>query len=225
MQDDPGTGAAAGPVERRDDHFMERHAAFLRRIREGPVGLLFIGDSITRRWAEVPHLWARYFARYAAANFGVGSDTTQSCLWRLLHGELDGIDPRGVVLLIGTNDLPTRPAGDVAGSIHSIVDVVHDRLPNAVVILMAVFPRGPQREPHPPASEPSYARPIKALNDELSREAARGYVHLLDIGARMLGPDGEIDAALMADRLHLVEPGYVTWAEALEPLLRSIFGE
>ena len=72
---------------------MERHEAFLQRAREGPVGLLFLGDSITEGWAGAPGVWDHYYAKWNAANFGVAGDKTQHLLWRITHGELDALDP------------------------------------------------------------------------------------------------------------------------------------
>jgi hypothetical protein len=45
------------------------------------------------------------FHGWNAADFGCGGDTTANILWRLERGELDGVNPRVIVLLAGTNDL------------------------------------------------------------------------------------------------------------------------
>jgi hypothetical protein len=68
------------PKQRTDENYQERHKSFLARATEGPIDLLFLGDSIIRRWEEVPELWARYYSKRRAANFGIGGDTIQS-LW------------------------------------------------------------------------------------------------------------------------------------------------
>src|SRR5438445_777659 len=42
-----------------------------------------------------------------AVNFGIGSDGIQHILWRVGHGELDGIKPKVVVLMAGINNTNT----------------------------------------------------------------------------------------------------------------------
>lgn len=48
------------PTERLDDHFVERHTTFLNLIKERPINLLFLGDSITRRWVDMLDLWVAF---------------------------------------------------------------------------------------------------------------------------------------------------------------------
>jgi len=200
------------PVERTDDHFRERHAAFLRRVHDGPIDLLFLGDSITRRWAEVPALWERHYARRNAANFGVGSDTTGSLLWRLLNGEISGIAPLAAVLLIGTNDVGTLPAAAIVDGVREILRVMREKLPRTRVLLLAVFPRSDGMDT------------VREVNAGLAALDDGAMVRFLDMGSEFLRTDGSLDAALMPDGIHLVEPGYVKWAAAMEPLLASLLG-
>ena len=80
--------------------------------------MYFVGDSITRRWGATDYLdflahWKQSFHGWNAANFGWGADSTQHMLWRLQNGELDGVNPKAIVVLAGTNNVgrtPTRPA-------------------------------------------------------------------------------------------------------------------
>src|SRR6187402_3337273 len=72
----------------------KRHDGFLARIKQGPVGLLFLGDSITDGWpGRSKETWTK-FAPYQPANFGIGGERTEDVLWRITNGELDGIDPK-----------------------------------------------------------------------------------------------------------------------------------
>ncbi len=206
----PGAPPASRPEERTDEHFRERHAAFLKRIAEGPIDLLFLGDSIMRRWAEVPGLWEAHYGRRGAVNFGVGSDTTQGLLWRLLNGEADGVSPRVAVLLIGTNNMPTHSAAEIVEAIREIVRVLGEKMPRAQILLLAILPRR------------DFMEKVRAVNAGLSSLDDGHRVRTLDIGPFFLDPGGEVDPALMPDGLHLVEPGYVIWARRMEPLLSEM---
>ncbi|MFZ6029018.1 MAG: GDSL-type esterase/lipase family protein [Chloroflexota bacterium] len=207
------------PAQRTDEHALERHATFLKRIQEAPIDLLFLGDSITRRWAEVPHLWERYFAVYRPANFGVGGDATQNLLWRIQHGELDGIHPRVIVLLIGTNNAPTHNGQEVAAAVYKIVAVIRARLPQTRLLLMAIFPRGPQTPECANGDNPFYMDVIRVANTELAKLDDGETIRFLDIGASFIGADGELVSAYMPDGLHLVEAGYLVWGDAMKGLL------
>ncbi|MBN1428197.1 MAG: GDSL family lipase [Anaerolineae bacterium] len=213
---------ASTPAERTDEHFIERHATFLRRIKDGPIGVLFLGDSITRRWVEAPELWEHYFGDYQPANFGVGGDAIQNLLWRILNGEIDGIHPRVIVLLIGTNNVPTHTGAEIAAAVGKVVDTLQEKLPETRILLVAIFPRGPQNRDDANADNPYYMDVVNAANSELVKLDNGDTIRVLDIGSSLIGPDGNIIAELMPDQLHLVEPGYKVWAEAMKGLLQDM---
>src|SRR5688500_7825073 len=89
----------------RDAAWLKRHEAFVAEAKKGDVDLLLLGDSITEAWRGQKALWAERFAPLKAANFGMSGDCTQHVLWRLRNGALDGLKPKAVMLLIGTNNL------------------------------------------------------------------------------------------------------------------------
>jgi len=228
MASDPGNCRpdASAPIQRTDEHAVERHAAFLRRTSEGPVDLLFLGDSITRRWADVPELWEKYYGKYKAANFGVGSDTTHNMLWRIQNGELENISPRVLVLLIGTNNVPIHTGAEIAAAIRKIVDVSRAGLPRTKILLNAIFPRGPQKRPEGPSGpSPYYMDVVTEANREISKIHDGRTVFFLDCGKAFIGSDGEIAAACMPDQIHLVREGFIVWAESMRPLMEKMMND
>src|ERR1700683_5522093 len=95
-----------GQIEAR---FLRLHQEFLRRGAQGKIGVLFLGDSITELWNTTGRdVWARFYFNLYPANFGISGDQTQNVLWRIENGELDNINPKVVVLLIGTNNIGDR---------------------------------------------------------------------------------------------------------------------
>ena len=94
--------------EPRDPNWVKRHDGFVEIAKAGNVDVLFIGDSITDAWRrpspDGKAVWDANFAPLRAANFGISGDRTQHLLWRLQNGELDGIKPKAVVMMIGTNN-------------------------------------------------------------------------------------------------------------------------
>ena len=98
------------PVFRTDANSLVAHSQLLAKAKQGGIDVYFEGDSITRRWGAIdyPDLlanWKQNFFGWNAADFGWGADRTQNILWRLENGELDGVNPKVVVLLAGTNNL------------------------------------------------------------------------------------------------------------------------
>lgn len=210
------------PVAREDEHFIERHTTFLRQIKENPIDILFLGDSITRRWSEVPHLWTNYFGSFHPANFGVGGDRVENLRWRIENGEIEGIQPKVVVLLIGTNNVFDNTSEEISDSIHQIVATLLARLPETRIILNAIFPRGPQVRENPDCGTPWCMDVINATNKLLAYPANHEAMYFLDMGTSLLKPDGEIDANLMPDKTHLIEPGYRIWGDALSGILKEV---
>ena len=213
---------ASLPTWRDDEHFIERHDTFLKWIMERPIDLLFLGDSITRRWVDVRPLWEHYFAIYQPANFGVGGDAVQNLLWQIQNGQLDGFEPRVIVLLIGANNVPTNTGEEIASAINKVIDIIQKKLPDTQIILLAIFPRGPQTPDKGNKENPYYMDIVNIANAELAKLGNEDNIHFLDFGSQFIGPDGEIDTDLMPDQLHIIEPGFKIWGEAMKDLLAEL---
>jgi beta-glucosidase len=213
--------AAAIAVERTDEHALERREAFRTRKASGPIGLLFIGDSITRRWVEAPDIWEKYFGRYNPANFGVGGEATQNLLWRLENGELDGISPRVVVLLIGTNNAPEGGrARDIAIAVERIVKIIREKLPRTRILIQGIYPRGLRRGEEGYNREAArITRVIKAANRRIKKLADGDIVRYAYFGDLFLDDKGRVRADILPDRLHLNAAGYAVLAPALAPIV------
>lgn len=207
----------AGPTQPapRPGDWIERHQALVERAALGDVDLLFLGDSITEGWRGEPDLWRLYYAPRKAANFGIAADHTQHVLWRLDHGELDGIAPRAVVLLIGTNNLRTDTPAETAEGVTAVVQRLRAKLPRSKILLLGIFPRARTY------NDPARIR-LEAVNARLARLRDGKMIEYLDIGRHFLDDDGSLPHDVMPDYLHLSHRGYRIWAEAMEPKLREM---
>src|SRR5262249_57084888 len=101
------------PLARTDPNSQEAHRQLMEKAKKGRIDIYFLGDSITRRWGatDYPEFlanWKQNFHGWNARNFGWGADTVQNVLWRLTNGELDGVNPKGIVVMAGTNNVGTR---------------------------------------------------------------------------------------------------------------------
>lgn len=205
------------------DWWLPRHEAKLAEIRAHReagrrVDLVFLGDSITQGWEnEGKAAWAAHFARHHAVALGFGGDRTENLLWRLQHGELDGMAPRAIVLMIGTNNTGDRledPALTVAG-IRRNLEEIRLRQPQARVLLLALFPRDEQPD--------GLLRRHNARVNALLPQLADGkQVVFLDIGAALTQPDGTLSRDILPDALHLSPRGYEIWARSLDASLPEL---
>jgi len=196
--------------------FQRTHEGFVTIARSGRTKLLFIGDSITEGWRRHQAIWDGAFGTYHADNFGIGWDRTQNVLWRLENGELDGMTPTLAVVMIGTNNLNSDPAEDIARAIRTIATTITTRSPTTKVLLLGIFPRGQRAERNRERDT------IAVVNGLVAKWADGKRTFYLDIGARFLEPNGDITREMMPEFLHLTEKGYRIWAEAIGPTVAEL---
>lgn len=219
-----GTNAAVKPAP-RDKNWVKRHEKFVEMAKRGGIDVLFLGDSITDAWGGEGHgersagnsVFKQEFVPLKAANFGIGGDQTQHVLWRLQNGELDGIQPKVIMLMIGTNNSRANTAPEIAAGITAIVKEIHERSPLTKILLLGVFPRG--EKPNPTREKLKDVNRIIAKLDDGGKT-----VKYLDIGNRFVHPDGVISKDIMPDFLHLTEQGYRLWADAVKRPIDELLG-
>ena len=221
---------AVKPVDRKDQGgWQKRHERFLERAKQGDVDVLFLGDSITHGWeSNGKKVWEEHFAPLKAANFGIGGDRTQHVLWRITEGkELDGIDPKVAVLMIGTNNASSNTAKEIAEGVEAIVKELRRQKPKVKVLVLGVFPRGGKRrekEQTEVKAEDLHPK-IKEINGLIAKLDDGKAVKYLDIGGKLLDKSGDLQKAVMYDFLHLTDNGYAIWAEAIKPNVVNMLGD
>jgi lysophospholipase L1-like esterase len=217
------------PVSRTDQNSLTAHTQLLEKAKKGRIDIYFEGDSITRRWGatDYPQLlanWKENFVGWNAADFGWGADTIQNILWRLNNGELDGLTPKVIVVLAGTNNVgrAVPPEGDavkvadITKGIKAILDIMRSKAPNATIILTAIFPRNDNIAVMPT---------INKINQNISQFADGKRVRFLNINDKLADKDGKLFPGMMnSDGLHPAIPGYQVWADALKPIFIELLG-
>lgn len=210
------TPAAATPAPRSDKWWQDKHAAIVERVKQGGHQTVFLGDSITEGWGGAgKKIWAERFADAHPVNCGIGGDQTQHVLARLDDGLLDALAAKNncistVVLLIGTNNLsnPKEQPEDIAAGVHAIVERLHAKLPDAKLVLMAIFPRGEKAN--------AQRETITKANTLIKAQNTGAKISVVDLGPKFINDQGEIPKDLMPDFLHLSEAGYRVWAEGIK---------
>jgi lysophospholipase L1-like esterase len=224
----PATAPRRAPdiaAPRTDANSMLAHQQLLEKRSKGRIDLYFLGNSITRRWGatDYPQFlenWKANFFGWNAANFGWGGDRTENILWRLENGELDGVNPKVIVLLAGTNNVSTQPGDDakvaaITRGIKAIIDLCLAKAPNATIIVTGIFPRNDNIAVMPE---------IDRINANVARFADGKRIRYLNINAKLADAGGKLFPGMMPDGLHPTLPGYQIWADALRPMLTELLG-
>jgi len=219
------SGAADRPAPRTDQNSAIAHAELVEKAKQGRIDVYFIGDSITRRWGALDYPqflehWKANFFGWNAANFGWGGDRIRNILWRLENGELDGVRPKVFVILAGTNDVGMDPGGEneiagITSGLKAVLDVCQRRVPDAVIVLTAIFPRNVNMAAVPV---------IERINRNLAGFADGRKVRFISINDQIADREGRLHDGMTVDRLHPTVKAYQIWADALKPIFTEILG-
>jgi lysophospholipase L1-like esterase len=210
------------PVFRTDPNSLVAHSQLLAKAKQGGTDVYFEGDSIARRWGatDYPELmanWKRNFFGWNAADFGWGADQTQNILWRLENGELDGVNPKVVVLLAGTNNVGNGAgAEEVTRGLEAIVRAIQTKAPAATILVTGIFPRNDNM---------AFMPVIDRVNGNLAKFADGQKVRYVNINDKLADRDGRLfDGMMNGDKLHPTIKAYQIWADALKPVLTELLG-
>jgi lysophospholipase L1-like esterase len=228
-----GQGGFAGPADkaapRRDANSQLAHQQLLEKAKKGGIDIYFEGDSITRRWGASDSMykdnlanWNANFFGWNAADFGWGADRVENILWRLENGELDGVNPKIIVLLAGINNVGAQPGNDakvenITRGLAAVVEICRKKAPNATIIITGIFPRNDNLAVIPT---------IKKINDNLAKLADGKKIRYLNVNDKLADTDGKLFDGMMnsRDKLHPTVKGYQVWADGLKPIFTELLG-
>jgi lysophospholipase L1-like esterase len=217
--------AAEAPVIQptpKAGEWKQDHERFVALAAKGGIDVLFLGDSITARWANAGRdVWQKNYAPLKAANFGIGGDKVENLLWRVQNGELEGVKPKVVVLLAGVNNSWGCPRDQqetrgqyIAEGLTQIVKTIRAKCPDAKVLVLAMFPLDDGRAPC-----------VKLANETIAKLDDGKTVRYLDIGPQLTDASGNARKEYLADNVHLSAKGYEVWASAMAPMLGELLGQ
>lgn len=227
---------AAVPISRmQTPWWRKRFEAKQAEIRSRPIDLVWYGDSITQDWEEsspdswrnFAPIWQHYYGDRRALNLGFRGDATSHLLWRLRHGETEGMRPKAAVILIGANNFGLVH-WDAAQTLTGIVAVLAElrlRLPRMKLLLISVLPS---------IRSKWVSRQTVAVNKGLAERygAPGSEVAYVDVTSLFLR-DGQVDANRFLDPrltppdppLHPTAQTQARMAAAIEPTLARLMGD
>ena len=217
------------PTPRTDSNSALAHRQLLAKRTQGTIDVYFVGNSIARRWGatDYPEFlanWKANFFGWNAADFGWGADRIEHMLWRLENGELDGVNPKVIVIEAGANNVGPRPGGeekiaDITRGFRALIDLCRAKAPNATIIVTGIFPRNVDG-PDPAAVVPE----INRINENIARMVDGKTIRYVNINDKLADKNGRLFEGMMVDGLHPTVKGYQIWADALAPILTELLG-
>jgi lysophospholipase L1-like esterase len=207
----PGTG----PIRRFDwfqNLWKQRRSVWATQVQRDQGAVVFLGDSITQGWGLGLNA---IFPGVKIANRGISGDTTRGVLIRLKEDVLD-LNPRAVVILIGTNDLEEHATPETIDSdFRLLIKTLKAHDPNMPIIACLVMP-----------SSSAMRRPsedIKKIN-ALRMQSIKGDPQIIPLDTWTLFADkkGEPIKDEFPDALHPNDYGYVKFAAALRPIFATL---
>jgi len=199
----------AGPIRRYDwfkKLWLQRRTQWARQVAEDQNSVVFLGDSITQGWGDQ---LKKHFPGLKAANRGISGDTTRGVLIRLREDVL-ALNPKAVVLLIGTNDLEEGADPEtITANLKLILQELKRHNPKMPILLCKVFPSS--------ATKKRPADKIQRIN-ELYAALVKGntQVSLLDTYTLFANDQGDAKPEEFPDLLHPNAAGYTKWANVLK---------
>lgn len=206
----PGTG----PLRQADwyrDLWNSKRRAWFESTQSDQGVLVFLGDSITQGWPNLEE----YFPGVKIANRGISGDTTRGMLIRL-DGDVLAINPKGIVLLMGTNDLEENAEPEtIVSNVSLIIKKLKSHDGKMPIVLCLIFP-----------SAESKARPTDKIQttNKLLKQLVKGdsQITVLETFKLFADPKGDAKIEEFPDLLHLNKLGYDKWAASLRPVLATL---
>lgn len=204
-----------GPIRRYDwfsNLWKNKRSTWAKQVEKGQGAVVFLGDSITQGWGDQ---LGGSFGDMKVANRGISGDTTRGMLIRLEEDVLS-LNPKAVVMLMGTNDLEEQAEPEtVAANAKLIVEALKKHDSEMPIILCKVFPSSETK------SRP--ADKIQKIN-ELYEQLAQGdsQVIVLETWLPFANEKGNAKPEEFPDLLHPNKEGYAIWAAALRPIFATL---
>lgn len=205
---DTAAWAGRGPI-RVHSWMKDNRASFWTKREKDQGAVVFVGSSMIGNWKTL----AADFPGLKVANRGIGGDVSRGLLFRFREDVLD-LNPRAVVLAIGSNDLSAHADPVIiAENVAAIIDLARAHNPALPIVLCPVAPRQDPKAPMKPGAFEAY----NALIVELG---ARKNAVVPGLRTPFVTADGElIREYYRQDMLHLSPAGYAQLRKAVAAAL------
>jgi len=217
------TNPAAIPVHKLDEQWWNtRHLEILDKLKSVPQ-LILIGNSILHSLdnEDRQDVWTEYLNQYITINMGFSGDRTENVIWRILNGEINGINPKLALVLIGTNNtdgnhyLKINTPEELEEGIWKICQIIREKLPQTQILLLGILPYG-----YKPNLRDNINRATNKLIADFPGKDPN--IHYRNINDIYIDSKGKVIKELMPDYLHPNAKGHLLMFEKLEDDIRQL---
>ncbi len=205
---DNGAWPGVGPI--RVFKWMPVNRDYFWTQRQADQGkVVLVGDSQIAGWQPY---FKQYFKKDEIALRGIGGDTSRGLLFRFQEDVMD-LNPKGVVILIGGNDLSAHASPkDIISNISSIIEIARKQNLDLPIILCQGLPKDNPKAPLQPGAKAELNRRIAELGNQLEN------VVVLDLYSPFTTEnDTLILSYFKPDMTHLSSDGYKRFYDVLMP--------
>ncbi|XP_063700706.1 platelet-activating factor acetylhydrolase IB subunit beta homolog [Culicoides brevitarsis] len=199
-----------------DNRWIDIHNRFLQECKEKDPDVIFLGDCIVEG-LQFTDIWNSFFGPLHCLNFGIRNDKVENVLWRVENGTLDNVNPKVVVLHVGT--LNTQHSVDqIVEGIDLIISRIRNKLPNTYIVFPSLLPRGHTKNK------------LREKNEQINAQLAEKYsgknrIQIVRVEKGLLQSDGTLSHHDMFDYLNLTNAGAKKVFEPISDLLNQILNE
>ncbi len=201
-----------------------RHQQVIDSVRHTNPQLVLLGNSILHSldYKDRNETWDKYLIQYNAANLGFSADRTENVIWRINNGEIDNMNPKVILLLIGTNNTNGNSFASINNSKEleeatwEICQIIRKKLPDTQILLLGILPFGKRR--------PNYRDGVNQCVTQLVSKFPNkdNNIHFVDIGNIYLNDNNKIMKDLMPDFLHPNAKGHLLMFKTLQPYIENL---
>jgi len=203
---------------------MERHQEILNETasRGNQIKVVFIGSSSVDYWrTTAKDLWDSKYVPLGAVNYGIRADRTEHVLWRIENGEFDGLNPKLVVIYIGSNNAPVNTEADTVRGVNTVIDKLHEKLPETNLLLVGFFPRGDRSPVRDMLTKiRNISETLESLVDGDDERRSYFLDFFWSLAPRNMSRIYE--EYYREDKLHMNRDGYTVWDEMMNSTFYSL---
>ena len=201
----------------RHEILVKKHEQLNKTALKGQI--VFAGSSLMEDF-PIAEMAQSLPGRPIVYNRGIGGDTIDGFSARLNSAVLD-LEPRKLFINIGTNDIsaPDYEREDMLARYRALLERIRTTLPETTIYVMSYYPVNRTEIFNTDWFRARTNSEIDAVNARLEKMAAELGMEFMWVTDCLRDENGNLDASLSLDGMHMYPDGYSRVLALLAPLM------